>query len=155
MTGPARRATGRGVSRGVSRDRHGRGIRSSVTVPPLPRLRTRADLFESTVASTADYLRDLWADDLHDVRVEVADLPSRLGVETDNPTDTAGVERWRVAPSEKRITLFRVPIERFSKLQRSDDVQRQLLVESCVFRAVAEYLGKDPWDLAPERYRSL
>jgi hypothetical protein len=28
-----------------------------------------------------------------------------------------------------------------------------MLVESCVFRAVAELLGKEPWDLAPERFR--
>jgi hypothetical protein len=29
-----------------------------------------------------------------------------------------------------------------------------MMIESCVFRAVAELLGKDPWDLAPDRYRS-
>ena len=28
-----------------------------------------------------------------------------------------------------------------------------MFIESCVFRAVAELLGKDPWDIAPERYR--
>jgi hypothetical protein len=28
-------------------------------------------------------------------------------------------------------------------------------VESCVFRAVAELLGKDPWDLAPDRFRHV
>jgi hypothetical protein len=30
-----------------------------------------------------------------------------------------------------------------------------MMIESCVFRAVAELLGKDPWDLAPERFRHL
>jgi hypothetical protein len=27
------------------------------------------------------------------------------------------------------------------------------MVESCVFRAVGELIGKDPWDLAPDRFR--
>ena len=32
---------------------------------------------------------------------------------------------------------------------------KRMMIESCVFRAVAELLGKDPWDLAPERFRHL
>ena len=28
-----------------------------------------------------------------------------------------------------------------------------MAIESYVFRGIAELLGKDPWDLAPERYR--
>jgi lambda repressor-like predicted transcriptional regulator len=28
------------------------------------------------------------------------------------------------------------------------------MIETCVFRAVAELLGKDPWELAPDRYRN-
>jgi hypothetical protein len=27
-----------------------------------------------------------------------------------------------------------------------------MYIESCVFRAVAELLGRDPWDLAPDRF---
>jgi hypothetical protein len=27
------------------------------------------------------------------------------------------------------------------------------MVESSVFRAAAEYLDRDPWDLGPERFR--
>ena len=42
-----------------------------------------------------------------------------------------------------------------SRLHRYDDLHRRMMVESCVFRAVAELLGKDPWDLAPERFRHL
>jgi hypothetical protein len=40
-------------------------------------------------------------------------------------------------------------------VHRNDELHRRMLVESCVFRAVAELLGKDPWDLAPERFRHL
>jgi hypothetical protein len=119
----SRRSQAAAPSRGLARDRHGRGIRAAVTGPHLPLLRTRVDLFEMTVASTAEYLRDVWPDELADVRFEIAGLPAELGA-------TPGLNRWRVFPSEHRM-----------------------LIESCVFRAVAELLGKDPWDLAPDRFR--
>lgn len=128
------------------RDRHGRGIRAAVTGPHLPPLRTRVDLFEVTVASTAEYLRDLWPTELSGVRFEMATLPAPLA-------EAEGVDRWRVFAAERRIVLYRLPIERLSHLSRGDDFHKRMMIESCVFRAVAELLGKDPWDLAPERFR--
>ncbi len=127
------------------RDRHGHGIRSAVTGPLLPRLYSRAGLFDQTVAATAEYLKGLWPDELGSTRFEVAALP---------PGPERGrVQRWQVFPAERRIVLYRVPIERLSRLHRRDDLHRRMLVESCVFRAVAELLGRDPWDLAPDRFR--
>jgi hypothetical protein len=38
-------------------------------------------------------------------------------------------------------------------LHIDDDLHRQMMIESVVFRGVAELLGKEPWDLGPERYR--
>jgi hypothetical protein len=119
-----------------------------VTGPHLPLLRSRADTFEMTVASTAEYLKELWPDELSDVRFEVAGMPAELGA---NPA----VDRWRVVINERRVILYRLPIERLSRLHRYDDLHRRMMVESCVFRGVAELLGKDPWDLAPERFRHL
>lgn len=130
------------------RDRHGRGIRASVTGPHLPLLRSRADLFELTVATTAEYLRDLWPDDLGGVRFEVAVLPSA-------PLGSTGLDRWRSNKRERTIILYRLPIERMSRLHRYDELHKRMMIESCVFRAVAELLGKDPWDLAPERFRHI
>ena len=60
-----------------------------------------------------------------------------------------------LARSPRRVILYRLTIERLPKLHSDDDLHRRMLVESCVFRAVAELLGKDPWDLAPERFRHL
>jgi hypothetical protein len=60
-----------------------------------------------------------------------------------------------VLPRERRVILYRVPIERLAHLHRNDEIHRRMVIESCVFRAVAELLGKDPWDLAPERFRHL
>lgn len=130
----------------VWRNRHGRSARGSVTGPHLPMLYNRIDLFEVAVASTADYLKGLWPDELSDVHFDVAASPV-------GPVDPDGVERWHVDPHGRRITLYRVPIQRLAKLHRNDDAHRRMYVESCVFRAVAELLGKDPWDLAPERFR--
>jgi hypothetical protein len=128
------------------RDRHGRGIRAAVTGPHLPLLRRRADLFDMTVASTAEYLKDIWQVELASVTFEVAGLPAELGA-------SIGLDRWRVFPAEQRVVLYRLPIERLSRLHKYDEPHRRMMVESCVFRAVAELLGKDPWDLAPERFR--
>ncbi|KQV06005.1 metallopeptidase family protein [Leifsonia sp. Root112D2] len=132
--------------RSAWRSRHGHGARGPVTGPHLPMLHSRIDLFESTVASTADYLKGLWPTDLAQVRFEVASAPI-------STTDPRGVERWRVDPQTHTVILYRVPIQRLSKLHRNDELHQRMLVESCVFRAVAELLGKDPWDLAPERFR--
>lgn len=132
--------------RSSARDRHGRGIRSSVTGPALRPLRTRREFFDSCVASAIDYLRGLWPDELRSVRVEVAWVPQ-------GEPGPDGVDRWRVDPRNRRIVLYRVPIERLAHLHRDDDWHRRSFIESCVFRAVAELLGKDPWDIAPERYR--
>jgi hypothetical protein len=105
-------------------------------------------MFEMTVASTAEYLKDLWPDELADVGFDIAGMPAELGT-------SPAVDRWRVLRRERRVILYRLPIERLSRLHRYDDLHKRMMVESCVFRAVAELLGKDPWDLAPERFRHL
>ena len=119
-----------------------------MTGPHLPLLRSRADIFDETVASTAEYLKDLWPDQLDGVSFEVAAMPAQLG-------ESPAVDRWRVIVAERRVILYRLPIERLSRLHRYDDMHKRMMIESCVFRAVAELLGKDPWDLAPDRYRHL
>ncbi len=148
MARSSRRVTRHASVRGSSRDRHGRGIRAAVTGPHLPLLRTRADVFESTVVMTAEYLKDVWPDELRGVSFEIAGLPSEVGAR-------GGVDRWLAISGERRVILFRLPIERLARLHRSDELNRRMLIESCVFRAVAELLGKDPWDLAPDRFRHL
>lgn len=137
---------GRARVRALSRDRHGRGLRSSVTGPQLRRLRTRRDFFDARVASAVEYLRDLWPDEMAAVRVEVGAVPP-------GEAGRHGIDRWRVDPRRRLVVLYRVPIERLAHLHKDDDWHRRSLIESCVFRAVAELLGKDPWDIAPERYR--
>ncbi|WP_066041830.1 metallopeptidase family protein [Herbiconiux solani] len=141
----SRRAPRSAAIRARTRNRHGRDLRSSVAGPHLPFLRSRIDLFEQTVASTAEYLRSVWPNELATVSFEIATMP-REGVGSPDHVD-----RWAV--SKNRVVMFRLPIERMSRLHQDDEVHRRLAIESCVFRAVAELLGKDPWDLAPDRFR--
>jgi hypothetical protein len=121
-----------------------------VTGPDLAPLRTRIEDFESGIVAAAEYLRELWPDELLDVTFEVAALPSG-----GHDGGDSAVARWTVFQAERRVILYRVPIERLFPSQRSDDLRRRMLVESMVFRAVAELLGKDPWELAPDRFRHL
>ena len=90
------------------------------------------------------FLRSAWPE-LRDVSFEIGDMPPA--------TDDDGIPRWTVLTEEHRIIVYRLPIERLSHLHREDDLHRRMMVESCVFRAAAEYLDRDPWDLGPERYR--
>lgn len=117
-----------------------------MTGPQLPSLRTRIGFFDACVASAADYVRELWPDELRGVSFEVAGVPG--GAPGDH-----GVDRWRVSRASRRVVLYRVPVERMAHLHKDDEWHRRSFIESCVFRAVAELLGKDPWEIAPERYR--
>jgi len=126
--------------------RHGREDRSSVVRPPLPPLETRVERFDLSVGTAAEFLRSAWPE-LQDVRFEIADLPTA--------SDADGIPRWSVDTAAQRIVLYRLPIERLSRLHRSDEFHRRMMVESCVFRAAAEYLDRDPWDLGPDRFRFL
>lgn len=111
-------------------------------------LNTRISFFDQTVASVADYLRSVWPNELADVSFEIGALPYASNGRPGGSDDH--VERWRV--DGNRVILYRVPIERLAHLHRDDSMHRRMMIESCVFRAVAEYLGKDPWDIAPEDF---
>lgn len=144
-TPPGRSSSGGSARRGI-RDRHGRGLRSSVAGPYLPMLNGRIDLFEQTILSTTEYLRGVWPAELAGVRFQVAAAPEQA-LHGDH------IDRWSVDLDSNRIIFYRIPIQRMSKLHHNDDIHRRMMVESCVFRAVADLLGKDPWDLAPDRFR--
>jgi len=94
----------------------------------------------------AEYLIDLWPNELADVKFEVAGMP--MSVIPDE-----GVDRWQVDRANRRVVLYRVPIERLTRFHVRDEYHLILVIESCVVRAVAELLDRDPWDLAPDRFR--
>ena len=124
-------------------DRHGRVGRSSVVRPPLPPLDTRFDRFEIAVGGAAEFLRSAWPE-LVEVRYEIAAMPEH--------PDPNGLPRWWTSTAQKRIVLYRLPIERLTRLHRDDELHRRMAIEANVFRASAEYLGRDPWDLGRDHF---
>jgi len=131
--------------RGRVRDRHGRGMRTAVTGPHLPPTTSRTETFFTVVAQTVQYLRSLWPQELNTLRVDVTSMP---------PAENAAqpLPRWHVDQEAKHITLYRIPIQRMSRLHVDDELHRRMAVEECVFRSVAELLGRGPWELGPERF---
>jgi hypothetical protein len=60
------------------------------------------------------------------------------------------VPRWWIDHDNRRIVLFRIPIERLLPPGHDDSAHRRVAVESAVFRAAAEYVGREPWELGPQ-----
>lgn len=124
--------------RGARHGRHGRLGRSEVVRPPLPPLQGRIDRFDLTIGNAVEFLRGTWPE-LQEVSFEVGGLPPR--------SDAEGIPRWHVDRDRNRIVLFRIPIERLLPPGHDDDLHRRVSIESAVFRAAAEYVGRDPWEL--------
>lgn len=142
-----RRRTARTPARRPARHgRHGREDRSPVVRPPLLPLETREERFDFAVGTAVEFLRSAWPE-LRDVSFEVASMPPA--------SDAEGIPRWTVDVEHSRIVVYRLPVERLSHLHREDDLHRRMMIEGVVFRAAAEYLDRDPWDLGPERFRFL
>lgn len=127
------------------RGRHGRGLRSSATGKYLPPLHNRRDDFDAVVAQTVDFVRASWAEEMATVSVYVASAPPEA-IHGDH------IDRWNIDARARSVTLFRMPITRFDFKVEDDDLHRRMLIEGYVLRALAELLGKEPWDLARFRY---
>lgn len=124
--------------------RHGRQGRSAVVRPPIGPLDTRFERFDIAVGAASDFLRSAWPE-LRDVEFQIGHMPTE-------PHED-GIPRWHIDREANRIVLFRVPIERLVRTHRDDELHRRMMIEGTVFRAAAEYLDRDPWDLGPERFR--
>lgn len=127
-------------------DRHTRrAIRSSVTGPALDNPNSRLAFFDRVARSTVDYLQSIFADELRDVRIEFCSVPT-------NFTPDEGPGLYRVSQADRSILLYRIPIQRARGLHMDDELHRRMFIEHVVFRAVAEYLGREPWELLPGQF---
>lgn len=130
--------------RGTTAARHGRGSRSPVLGPELPLLHNRIASFDRIAGGTVEYLRSLWPEDLGNVQFDFVSVPS------DPPWELpAEPKLWRVDRQAQRITFFRVPLQRSGRLHVNDAAHRRMFIEYAVYSAVAEYLGREPWELLP------
>ncbi len=133
-------------ARGTSRNRHGRSIRRQIFGSFIRNQLNQPGSFEQVVSATCDYLRAAWPNELELLNWRVADAPL-LG------PDDSHVRRWAVRKNTMTIIIFRVPIERLGHHRRTDALHERMHIEEYVFAAAGELLGKDPWELVPERYR--
>lgn len=131
-------------SRGSSRDRHGRGIRRPLLSDLFAFGQTRSSRFEQIVSGTCDYLKSAWPEELSDLNWQIFDAPSIKG-------DSRSVRRWAIKRESMTVIIYRVPIERLGHHRRADTMHERMHIEEYVFAAVGELLGKDPWDLIPDR----
>jgi hypothetical protein len=44
-------------------------------------------------------------------------------------SDEDGIPRWTVSTEERRIVLYRLPIERLGSLHREDELHRRMAIE--------------------------
>lgn len=109
----------------------------------LSRLR-RGDEFTHIVGANVSYLKTQWPHELATLRVDVVGMPYDSG--------SPRVPRWSLNKQTRTIRIYRHPIERMNKLHRNDRWHKRVMIESVVFSAVAEMLGTDPWQLAPDRF---
>lgn len=110
--------------------------------PPLAPLEGRIDRFDVTIGTAVEFLRGTWPE-LQEVRFEIGALPLS--------PDPTGIPRWQIDREGRRIILFRIPIERLLPPGHDDAMHRRIAIESAVFRAAAEYVGKDPWEFGPDQ----
>ncbi|MEB4615447.1 hypothetical protein [Leucobacter sp. M11] len=126
--------------------RHGRRApRSAVSGPGLPDPNSRIRVFERTARATVGYLQNQLEGRLDGVRIEFTTVPTTA-------EDSAEPAYYRVDRPSRSIMLYRFPIQRARGLHVDDESHRRMFIEHCVFLAVAEYLGEDPWDLLPGQF---
>lgn len=128
-----------------SSSRHGRAPRSDVRGIAAADSGGRNQFFVDVSRDLINYLCDVQPAKMNGVRVDMALLPA--GELAD------GIPRmWTVVPAENRVVLYRLPIERMTKLHKDDVWHRRNNIESVIIEAIAELLGEDPYEFAPNRY---
>jgi len=132
--------------------RHGRRpIRSSLTGPSLPNPDGRVTRFEIDARAALEVLQSHLSEQLQGVRIGFATAPAGA-VEPGASSGTGESEQplfYAIDRRARTITLYRMPIQRAGGLHIPDAEHRALFVGHCVYRAVCEYLGREPWDLLP------
>jgi len=123
-----------------ARDRHGRGIRHSLSGAQYKTGGSGLDSFASIVSTTCEYLRERWPEGLGELHYRIQDAPV-LG------ENSTFVKRWSVRPESNTIIIYRLPILRLNQGQSNNSTEERVRIEHHVFEAAAELIGKEPWEL--------
>lgn len=138
-------ARGKGFRR-RRRDRHGRGLRGRLMLPPLPGARTRSEHFDDLVVESADRLQDIWGGSLDRVQFAVDEIPGALEdlAALGQPVPMASL-RPAESNSLATITVYRRPI-----VQATDnDEELREIVHDSVVEQVALLLNLTPESVDP------
>lgn len=131
--------------------RHGRRpIRSSITGAHLPNPDARVARFELAARAALELLRQELGDELRGVRIGFATAPIGAGLAGETTSEQPMF--YSIDRAERTIVLYRMPIQRAKGLHVDDEEHRRFFIGHCVHRAVSEYLGRPPWDIAPGRF---
>lgn len=137
----ARRSTHRGAA-----SRHGRRApRSPVTGPYLANPGARVSRFELDARGAIEYLQGAFPDELGDLQVGYQTAPTGQGA-------SGAPMFYSIDRAARTIVLFRMPIQRAKGLHVDDAEHRRYFTEHCVYLAVCEYLGREPWEVLPGRF---
>lgn len=146
MFGREKKARIAPATAGAGARRHGRRpIRSSITGAQLPNPDSRVARFELAARSALELLRQDVGDELRGVRIGFATAPTGEGV-SEQPLF------YSIDRAARTIVLYRMPIQRARGLHVDDEDHRRFFIGHCVHRAVCEYLGREPWEVAPGRF---
>lgn len=137
--------------------RHGRReIRSSLSGPSLPNPDARIVRFELDARGALEALRALLPGELDRLHVGFSTAPTgRTRRGRSRANDTVESELPLLYSVDRRnhsIVLYRMPIQRARGLHVDDADHRRMFVGYCLYRAVCEYLGREPWDLLPGHF---
>jgi hypothetical protein len=124
----------------LSRDRHGRGIRHSLSGSLYKTGASNQDQFSGIISSTCEYLRETWPKELGNLSWKIMDAPV-LGA------NSTRVKRWSARVETMTIVIYRLPILRLDNLTGTHPVEDRVRIEHYVFEAAAELIGKEPWEL--------
>lgn len=116
-----------------------------MTGPALANPQSRATRFEADARGAVEYLQSMFADELRGVQIGFQTVPTVMS------QGTAPL-LYSVDREARTIMLYRMPIQRSRGLHVNDEEHRRYFVEHCVYRAVCEYLGREPWELLPGRF---
>ena len=116
-----------------------------MTGPALKNPGSRVARFEAEARAVVQFLQHTFPAELHGVEIGFQTVPVAGG-------DSSMPMLYTIDRKARSIMLHRAPIQRARGLHVDDDEHRRYFVEHCVYRAVCEYLGREPWELLPGRF---
>lgn len=128
-----------------ARSRHGRGPRSNPRGVSSIHSMDRNRLFVDSAQDVMAYLMETRPNLMTGLRVDMALLPA-------GDIPLGGDGRWSISRPKRHVIVYRLPIERLTRLHKQDDWHRRNNIETTVIEAIADLLAMDPYDLAPGRY---